>query len=512
MSTDINDLSAGCITCHTDTRGTAAVARCSESCTIVILGATGDLTHRKLMPALFRLHRSGRLPQRYAIVGCGRTHLDDASFRGKMQTLLHAGTEAPAEDVRKFLQTLFYRQVLLDDHRTFFQLADFLAGLDARNGDAGNRLFYLALPPGSYGTAVRCIGESGLPAESAGGRQWSRIVVEKPFGHDLASALQLDREIHNYFDEHQVYRIDHYLAKETVQNVLMFRFANAIFEPIWNRRYIDAVHIKALENLGIEHRAGYYEQAGVVRDMFQNHMMQLLALTGMEPPADFSAEPVRDEKVKLYRSLRPFPTDRLDAHLVLGQYSEGKSGEQTLPAYRAEPGVNSRSMTPTYAMMKIFIDNWRWQGVPFYLTSGKRLREKRTEIVIDFKPVPHSMFRGIFGEKDLANRLTLGVYPEERISLTFRTKTPGARIDLRTVTMDFHYYMGYDGEILDAYDRVLLDCMLGDQTLFWRQDGVEACWSFLTPILVSCEQCGDPSALLHFYPAASDGPSAARHL
>jgi glucose-6-phosphate 1-dehydrogenase len=384
--------------------------------------------------------------------------------------------------------------------------------LDHARGTRGNRIFYLAIPPTLYETTAQKLGKAGLSAEKKEGFGWSRIVVEKPFGRDLQTAAVLDRKLHEHFQEHQIFRIDHYLAKETVQNILMFRFANAIFEPIWNRTYIDSVTITAAETLGVEHRAGYYEQAGVLRDMFQNHMMQLFALTAMEPPSVFEAERVRDEKAKLYRALRPFPVDRLEDFLVLGQYSRGTFDGKDAPAYREEPGVSPESLTPTFAMMKVVVDNWRWQGVPFFLTSGKRLAKKITEIAIQFKEVPHSMFRSVLGEHISANRLILGIYPEEKISLTFQTKNPGARVWLRSVTMDFLYHQGYTGPVLDAYERVLLDCMLGDQMLFWRQDGVELCWSFLTPILWGCEACTNRAEMLLPYEAGTWGPEAAKKL
>jgi glucose-6-phosphate 1-dehydrogenase len=292
----------------------------------------------------------------------------------------------------------------------------------------------------------------------------------------------------------------------------MFRFANSLFEPIWNRRYVDYVSIMATETLGVEHRAGYYEHAGVLRDMFQNHMMQLLALTAMEPPSRFEADLVRDEKGKVFQALRPFAVGNIRDYLVLGQYGAGKINGNSAPAYRAEPGVNQQSLTPTFAMMKVFLDNWRWQGVPFYLTSGKRLAEKITEIAIQFKPVPHSMFRRTLGKAIIANRLSLGIYPDEKITLTFQTKNPGAVVCLRSVTMDFRYEQNYSGPVLDAYEKVLIDCMLGDQMLFWRQDGVERTWSFLTPILNECETCDDRTNMLHFYESGSTGPKAIENL
>jgi glucose-6-phosphate 1-dehydrogenase len=356
------------------------------------------------------------------------------------------------------------------------------------------------------------IGRAGLSAENQNGNGWSRIVIEKPFGTNLKTARDLDQSLHLHYKEHQIYRIDHYLAKETVQNLLMFRFANSLFEPIWNRRYIDYVRITATETLGVEHRAGYYEQSGILRDMFQNHMMQLLALTAMEPPARFEADIVRDETVKVFRALRPFPVANIQEHLTLGQYAAGSVKGQPVQAYRQEPGVNAASLTPTFAMMKVFLDNWRWQGVPFYLTSGKRLAKKITEIAIQFKTVPHSMFRHTLGEAIIANRLTMGIYPDEKIKLTFQTKNPGAAMCLRTVTMDFEYHQNYAGPVLDAYEKVLIDCMLGDQMLFWRQDGIEKSWSFLTPVLNECETCGNQAGRLHFYEAGSHGPAAVQAL
>jgi glucose-6-phosphate 1-dehydrogenase len=384
--------------------------------------------------------------------------------------------------------------------------------MDKNYKTGGNRIFYLAIPPTLYETTARMLGQASLSKEDDERGAWSRIVVEKPFGHDLETARKLDNVLHEHFQEHQIFRIDHYLAKETVQNVLMFRFANAIFEPFWNRQYIDHVRITAAETLGVEHRAGYYENAGVLRDMFQNHMMQLLALCAMEPPSIFEADRVRDEKVKIYRCLRPFPLESLESYLVLGQYGEGTVEGRAVPAYRAEPKVSAESLSPTFAMMKLFIDNWRWQGVPFYLCSGKRLAEKRTEIVIQFKEVPHAMFRHSIGAQITGNRLTMGIHPEERITLTFQTKNPGAKVCLRSVTMDFHYHQGYEGPALDAYEKVLLDVIAGDHMLFWRQDGVELCWSFLTPVLKGCETCGNRAQMLLPYKAGTWGPDAAGNL
>jgi len=478
----------------------------SDPSTIVIMGATGDLTARKLVPALFNLYLNDGLPDSFSIVGCGRTKLNDQQFRGKMETALMATNLMDQTKWHSFAAALSYRSVDYGDLTSFISLAKFLKNLDQKNNTGGNKIFYLALPPSLYKPVAQMLGQAGLSKERENGNGWSRLVIEKPFGRDLKTAVELNQSIQEYFKEHQLYRIDHYLAKETVQNVLMFRFANAIFEPIWNRRYIDHIHITASETLGIEYRAGYYEQAGVIRDMFQNHMMQVLTLTAMEAPSQFETGRVRDEKLKVFRSLRPFPVEKLNEHIVLGQYGQGKINGKPVPGYREEPGVNPNSLTPTFARMKVFIDNWRWQGVPFFLTSGKRLAKKATEIEIQFKGIPHSMFRQTLGETIAANRLILGIYPDEKITLTFQTKNPGTRVCLRSVTMDFSYHQNYTGPILDAYEKVLIDCMLGDQMLFWKQDGVEQCWSFLTPILNECETCGNRSEMLHFYESGSWGP------
>jgi len=483
-----------------------------DPCTIVIIGASGDLTSRKIIPALFNLYLNNGLPNTFLILLCARTRLSTPEFRKRMEKTLEIAGILDDSKWQVFSASIFYYAIDYGEPSSFSTVAEYLRKLDKKHGTGGNRVFYLAIPPSLYKSTAQMLGKAGLAQEDKGGKGWARIVVEKPFGRDLDTAIDLDRSLHEHYQEHQIFRIDHYLAKETVQNILMFRFANSIFEPIWNRRYIDHVSITAAETLGVEHRAGYYEQAGVLRDMFQNHMMQLLALTAMDPPSLFEADRVRDEKVKVYRTMRPFPTDDLQDYLILGQYGAGSIDGKRVPAYRDEPGTNPESLTPTFAMMKVFLDNWRWQGVPFYLKSGKRLAKKITEIVIQFKEVPHSMFRTILGEHITANRLILGIYPDEKISLIFQTKNPGAKVCLRSVTMDFHYHQNYTGPILDAYEKVLLDCMLGDQMLFWRQDGVELCWSFLTPILKGCETCDDRSKLLLPYESGGWGPEPVRAL
>jgi glucose-6-phosphate 1-dehydrogenase len=464
------------------------------------------------MPQLFNLHLNEGLPQPFLIVGTSHIDIDEQEFRANMQAALKKAGVYHENHWPEFARALHYRYADFEDLKSFEGLARALRDLDQQHETDGNRIFYMALPPPVYKSAAHLIGQVGLADEHQNGNGWSRIVVEKPFGTDLKSAVDLDQRLSQDFTEHQIFRIDHYLAKETVQNVLMLRFANSLFEPIWNRRYIEYIAITAIEELGVEHRAGYYEQAGVLRDMFQNHMMQLLALTAMEPPSRFEADRVRDEKIKVFRALRPFQINNLPENLVLGQYAAGTVNGNAVRSYREEPGVAANSLTPTFALMKVNIDNWRWQGVPFYLTSGKRLDRKLTEIAIQFKSVPHSMFRHTLGETIPANRLVLGIYPEEKITLTFQTKNPGATVCLRTVTMDFQYQQNSSGPVLDAYARALIDCMLGDQMLFWRQDGVELCWKFLTPILDRCEACGDQAELLHFYKAGSRGPNAIENI
>ena len=475
-------------------------------CTLVIFGASGDLTARKLIPAFYNLYLTDSLPEPFAVVGCSRTGFSHDQFRERLKQAIAREGKTDLARWEGFARKLFYQPVTYDSEQSCLELAAYLRDLDLEQKTGGNRIFYLAVPPILYPVIAKKIGEAGLSREKNDGNGWARIVVEKPFGRDLQTALDLDRVLHKSFSEHQIFRIDHSLAKETVQNILMFRFANTIFEPLWNRNYIDYVGILAAEKLGVENRAGYYEQAGVLRDMFQNHMVQLLALTAMEPPSLFEDDRVRDEKAKVGRSIKPLIRESLMDNLVLGQYKGGRIDGREVTGYREEKGVNPKSITPTFAMMRVFIDNWRWQGVPFYLASGKRLARKESRIVVQFKNVPHSMFREVLEEKIIANRLILGIYPEEEITLTFQTKVPGARSCLRPVTMDFKYYQGFQGPPLDAYAKVLLDVILGDHMLFWRQDGVELSWSYLTPILQACETCANPEAQLHPYEAGSWGP------
>ena len=483
-----------------------------DPCTIVILGASGDLARRKLVPALYNLFLQGGLPETFAIVGGARTEYSSDDFRGEMHEAISSGGGLDLSRWGEFARRLYYHHLDYDSLSSYQGMAEFLKKVDKDNNTQGNRIFYMALPMFMYESTSQMIGSAGLSREKEDGNGWARLVVEKPFGTDLKSARKLDATIHESFNEEQVYRIDHYLAKETVQNLLMFRFANSIFEPIWDRRYIDSVDIIAAEELGIEKRAGYYDQSGVLRDMFQNHMLQLVALTAIEPPSLFESNRVQDEKAKVFRSLRPFPVDSLSENIVFGQYGAGKISGRDVVAYRDEPNVDPHSITPTFAAMKVHIDNWRWHGVPFYLTSGKRLKHKLTQITIRFRKVPHLMFRNVLGEQISPNHLTLGIYPEEKIALRFQTKNPGALVCLRPVDMNFSYLQNYHGPVLDAYEKAIIDCMQGDHMLFLRQDSVELCWEFIDPVLEACEQCADPNAKLRIYESGSWGPEDALEL
>jgi glucose-6-phosphate 1-dehydrogenase len=479
-----------------------------QDCAVVIFGASGDLTGRKLVPALYRLFASGATPEHFYICGAARSEMSREQFQDKMRQAVESrGLDMGAWQA--FADRLHYQPVVYDQVETYQDLAARLDELDAQHGVGGNRILELAIPPTMYQTVAVTLAQAGLSQEERG---WRRLVVEKPFGSDLESSRELNQAIGQGFQEHQVFRIDHYLAKETVQNIMMFRFANAIFEPLWNRNFIDQVSIVTAETLGVEHRAGYYEKAGVLRDMFQNHMMQLLALVAAEPPSLFEADRVRDERTKLFRSLRPFPLEELYDYLVLAQYEAGEINGKPVPAYRAEPGVDPSSLAPTFASMKVYVDNWRWQGVPFYLTSGKRLTEKLTRITINFREVPHSLFRQVLGEDIQTNRLVLDIQPKEEITLYFQAKQPGAQVGLRTVRLHFSYQDQAGRQGMEAYEKALADAMLGDQMLFWRQDGVELCWAFLDPVLEACEQCGDRADRLHRYRAGSWGPSDAAKL
>jgi glucose-6-phosphate 1-dehydrogenase len=485
-------------------------------CTMIILGASGDLARRKLVPALFHLMRDGLLAKDFSVIGIGRGEMSDDQFRDAMRKALEnsgAGVAAEPSVWNRFADRLGYVSGDLSDAATYVELLSRLTALEranaARKGPALGRLFYLALPPSAYETALVRLSESGLAPRVADAdrRPWIRIVIEKPFGHSLETARALNRVIRARFAEHQIFRIDHYLGKETVQNLLVFRFANSIFEPVWNRDHIHHVQITAAESVGVEHRAGYYEEAGVVRDMVQNHLLQILALTAMEPPVTFRADAVRSEKVKVLDAIRLIPRDDVHRYTVMGQYGPGTVAGKLVPGYREEKGVNLHSTTPTYAALRLLIDNWRWQGVPFFLRSGKRMPRRATEIAIRFRQPPHLMFPLAPGEGMAPNVLTFRIQPNEGISLCFEVKVPDHDFRMATATMDFSYAGGFGPSNHSAYETLLVDCMLGDATLFTRSDGVEATWRVVDPITAAWEQSS--GAGLRIYSAGKWGPAEA---
>jgi glucose-6-phosphate 1-dehydrogenase len=474
-------------------------------CGLVIFGASGDLTRRKLIPSLYRLHQHKLVPENFFILGTSRTEMDEDQFRDAMLAAVKEASPSGYEAYawREFATKLHYTSIDYSSSESYVKsLRENLLPLEERHQTMRNRIFYLAIPPTLYENVILNLGASGLSLQDRG---HTHMVIEKPFGRDLESARRLNRILKIFFEESQIYRIDHFLAMETVQNILMFRFANSIFEPLWNRRYIDHVQITASETLGVEHRAGYYEETGVIRDMFENHLFQLLSLTAMDPPTDFEAEAVRDEKNKLLKSIRPFPLDRLEGSVVIGQYGKGDINKSPVSGYREEPGVSKRSITPTYAALKVWIDNWRWNNVPFYLRSGKRMKSQKTEISIHFRPVPYLMFSKTLDEPIVPNTLVLRVHPEEGMDLLIQTKKPGSKVFLKPVWLDFSYQKGI---LMDAYEWVLLDCMHGDPLLFVREDGVEQAWSLLTPVINKIESTTEVEKFPN-YAAGSSGPEEA---
>ncbi len=481
-----------------------------EPCVMVIFGASGDLTRRMLAPALYNLACQRLLPVSFSVVGVARRPLGDEQFRQMLREGVdrHSRSGPPDPAVwGSFAEGIRYVAIDSRDPRGYGRLADVLARLDETRGTGGNRVFYLATPPSLFAGIVEQLGAAGLGRSPAGSGGWTRIIVEKPFGHDLESARRLNERLHAVFDERQVYRIDHYLGKETVQNLLVFRFANGIFEPIWSRRYVDHVQITVAESVGVEGRGDYYEEAWVLRDMFQNHLMQLLALTAMEPPVALDADAVRDEKVKVLRAVRPIAGEEALRRTVRGQYAAGYVGGRPVPGYREEPSVSPASTTETFAAVKLEIDSWRWAGVPFYLRSGKRMPRRVTEIAVVFKEAPLALFGHTDGDRVAANVLAFRIQPDEGIALRFAAKQPGFATRIRWVTMDFRYGTSFGIEPPAAYERLLLDCMLGDATLFTREDEVESAWRIVTPVLEAWR--GRPVAGLPGYEAGSWGPAEA---
>lgn len=479
--------------------------RSAEPCTVLIFGATGDLTKRKLLPALYNLMQQRLIPPQFAILGTARQRMGDEEFRSLMRQALEEFSESNIDGSswEAFASCIYYAPGDLNSSDTFSGLRSRLQEIEAARNTQGNRIFYLATAPDLIGTIALQLGQAELAREKEG--CWARIVVEKPFGRDLASARQLNQTLASVFDEPQVYRIDHYLGKETVQNLLVFRFANSIFEPLWNRQYIDHVQITNFETLGVEGRGSYYDTAGVIRDMIQSHVFQVMSLIGMEPPVSLTSPGVRDEKIKVLQAVRAISKDHVKDVAVRGQYGPGYIVGDNVPGYRQEPGVHPDSSTETFAALKIQIDNWRWEGVPFYLRSGKRLPKRVTEIAIQFKEVPHRLF--IESDEPLRpNVLVIRIQPNEGITLRFGAKLPGQAMRIRWVNMDFRYGSSFGVKTPEAYERLLLDCMLGDPTLYARRDMVERGWEIVDPILEAWTQ---PAQDFPNYEAGSWGPQSA---
>ncbi len=481
----------------------------AQPCAIVIFGATGDLTQRKLVPAIYNLMREGLLGENTSVIGFARRPKTDDEFRKEMLEGVNKYSRSkPADPAvwEKVAKNLFYHQSTFEDAAGYESLAKRLTELDQKNGLGGKRLYYLSTSPTEFGPIIDRMGDAGLgnidPFRSGA---WRRVIIEKPFGRDLATARDLNTHISRVFDEKQVYRIDHYLGKQTVQNLLVFRFANGIFEPLWNRRYIDHVQITVGEAIGVENRGGYFETAGTMRDMLQNHLMQLLTLVGMEPPVGLDADAIRDEKVKVLRAVRQFTPEDVATKTVRAQYTEGTVNGQKTLGYRAEKGVSPQSQTETFAALELYIDNWRWQGVPFYLRSGKRMAKQGTEIVIHFKSAPGVLFNA--DSRCVANNvLILRVQPHEGISLVINAKTPGTVTRIAPAQMAFDYDVAFGSYSPEAYERLLLDAILGDSTLFIRRDEVEGAWTIIDKIEHVWAEGTPP---LSFYAPATWGPAEA---
>ncbi len=483
-----------------------------DACAFVIFGASGDLTARKLVPALYNLANQGLLPAGFAIVGFAVTPWDDDAFRAAMREAVSHSPDVAGfatTDWERFGPLLHYVAGDFENAEGYQTLASKLQQMDASHGTAGNRLFYLATLPQFYATIAKNLDRFKFVERASDATPWQRIVVEKPFGSDLQSARSLNQTLHRVFHEDQIFRIDHYLGKETVQNILAFRFANSVMEPIWNRNYVDHVQITAAEDLGVEHRGKYYEKAGALRDMFQNHLFQLLTLVAMEPPARLGDQSVRDRKSDVLKAIVPLDPEQLGDVAVRGQYGPGIIDGIPVPGYREEPDVSPSSATETFAALKLYVDNWRWGDVPFYLRSGKRLAKKVTEIVVVFKRVPHAAFgRTPRGDGIEQNRLVLRIQPDEGISLHLGAKAPGPAMVIRQVDMDFSYESAFGSAPATAYETLLLDALEGDLTLFNRSDAVELAWQVLEPVLDTWEATRQFTTFPN-YAAGSWGPEAA---
>jgi glucose-6-phosphate 1-dehydrogenase len=484
-------------------------ARRGDPCVMVIFGASGDLTKRKLIPALYNLAKDRLLSQEFALVGFAKNVFSLEEFRDKITEEIKqfATAEFDAELWHWFVRRIYYISGDFTDPGKYQELKTLLGELDTRHGTRGNYFYYMATSPNFFSTIVQQLGAAEMVKEDVG---WRRVIIEKPFGRDIDSARKLNQEIQQVLSEHQIYRIDHYLGKETVQNILVFRFSNGIFEPIWNRRYVDHVQITVAETVGVETRGGYYETAGTLRDMVPNHIFQLISLTAMEPPVSFDANVVRDEQAKILKAISPMTPEEVLTRTVRGQYGAGMNGAEKLQAYRSEPNVSQSSRTETFVAMKLYIDNWRWADVPFYLRTGKRLPKRVTEIAIQFKRAPFVLFRQTAVEKLTPNRLIMHLQPDEGISLSFGAKIPGPVVKLGSVDMSFHYADYFGTTPSTGYERLLYDCMLGDATLFQRSDMVETAWNVVGPILDVWDAL--PPRKFPNYAAGSWGPKEADEL
>ncbi|MEO8649492.1 MAG: glucose-6-phosphate dehydrogenase [Acidobacteriota bacterium] len=487
------------------------VQKTAEPCVMVIFGATGDLTKRKLFPALYNLAKDKFLPDSFAIVGVGRQEMESNEFRRQMTENLKefAGARSDNGLVKWFCDRTYYTGGDFDDDKKLFgDLKEMLTKVCADHNIPENFFYYMAIPPDLFANVSKKIVKNGLGKEDS--EHWRRFIFEKPFGRDLESAKKLNADLRSILREKQIYRIDHYLGKETVQNILVFRFGNSIFEPIWNRNFIDHVQITVAEKLGVEQRGGYYDSAGALRDMIPNHIFQLVTLTAMEPPVSFEADAVRDEQAKILAAIQPFSPEEALQKAVRGQYGEGQTGKKTLPAYRTEERVSPTSNTETYAAMRLSIDNWRWADVPFYVRTGKRMPEKHTSIIIQFKKAPFVLFRNTPVERLTTNRIEIHIQPDEGMTLHFGAKIPGPIVKMGAVDMDFNYVEHFGEQISTGYERLLFDCMIGDATLFQREDMVEASWRIVTPILDVWKAI--PSRDFPNYAAGTWGPADADEL
>ncbi len=478
-----------------------------KNCLLVIFGASGDLTKRKLMPSIFELFKRDVLPENFVILGVSRTDFSDATFRENMaQSIKDSEKDSPSEDIEKFVKKLYYMPIDTKTSQDYGRLKERIEDLNKEFTLDGNYIFYLATPPSAYAMIAECLGEYNFQDTTIGFR---RLVIEKPFGYDLASAIELNEKLHKIFKENQIYRIDHYLGKETVQNLLVTRFSNGIFEPLWNRSYIHHVEVTSAESIGVENRGEYYDNAGALRDMVQNHLLQVMSFVAMEPPSSFASDAIRNETLKVYQSLRPIKEDEVEKSCIRGQYTASNIRGEQVKGYREEANVKPDSKTETYVALKFYIDNWRWGGIPFYIRTGKRLPTRVTEVVIHFKPTPHSLF-GQTDDCQTCNQLIIRIQPDEGILLKISMKIPGGGFELRTVNLDFHYKDLGNVHIPDAYERLIYDCMMGDSTLYSRGDVVEAAWKFLAPIQNAWKN--NSNIKIYGYPAGTWGPDNADDL